>query len=486
MNFFFRFSTILKTMMICTLISFAGCKKFLQVPPPSTEITGVTVYSNATSAVAVMTGLYSNMMAGPELSSGVLSIGWFMGLAADELTSYDPGNLEQSQFYLNALTSFSQLNSNYYFWTELYNDIYTTNAVLEGVKNSGAITDSAKKQIIGEAEFMRAFLNFYATNLYGNIPLVTTTNYQVNNTLFRTAKDTVYQQIIADLLDARSKLSEGFVDASGFSTTERTRPNAGAVAALLARVYLYTNRWDSAEAEATTVISNSSSYSLDSLNAVFLANSTEAIWQLEPSYPGVNTWDASYYNLQGLPSPGQSNSVALSSFLTASFESGDERYTNWIGFFTPDSINYYYYPYKYKVWQPGQPVTEYTMVLRLAEQFLIRAEARAEQGNINGGTGALADLNVIRNRAGLPNYSGPTDQQSILAAILHERRVELFTEWGHRWFDLSRTNNLNSVMGSPENVCQLKGGTWNPDWALLPIALQELQINSHLVQTPGY
>ncbi len=125
------------------------------------------------------------------------------------------------------------------------------------------------------------------------------------------------------------------------------------------------------------------------------------------------------------------------------------------------------------------PTSEYIMVLRLGEQYLIRAEARAEQNNMSG---AIADLNVIRNRAGLFNYTGPSDLQSVLTAILHERQVELFTEWGHRWFDLKRTGSLNSLLGSPGNICQAKGGTWSPDWALLPIALGEIQTNSHLTQ----
>jgi len=478
-----RLLRIFQMIMFFLLLSLVACKKFVQIPPPISEITGTTVYSNNTSAAAVMSGLYSNMIAGPALSSGNMSIGRFMGLAADELTSYDPNNIEQSQFYLNALSSFSQGTSNYYIWTELYSDIYVTNAVLAGLANSTGVKSSDKQRISGEAEFMRAFFYFYATNLYGGVPLATTTDYLVNNSLDRASQAQVYQQIKSDLADAQAKLSAGFVDANGNTTTERTRPNVEAATAMLARVYLYTAKWDSAESEATAVINNSLVYSLDSLSSVFLANSTEAIWQLEPTSPGQNTWDAVYYYLQGPPAPGQTNSVALSSYLTGTFEPGDERYTNWVGAFTPDSVTYYYYPYKYKVWQNDMPVTEYTMVLRLAEQYLIRAEARAQQMNLSG---AIGDLNVIRTRAGLANYAGANNQQSVLAAILHERQVELFTEWGHRWFDLTRTNNLNTVLGAPGNVCQAKGGTWNPDWALLPIALSELQINPLLTQNPGY
>jgi len=120
------------------------------------------------------------------------------------------------------------------------------------------------------------------------------------------------------------------------------------------------------------------------------------------------------------------------------------------------------------------------MMLRLGEQYLIRAEARAQQGET---TQAVADLNVIRNRAGLPNYSGGTDKASLIAAIFHERQVELFTELGHRFFDLKRAGTINAVMGS---VAPQKGGTWNANKALFPIPISDILNDSNLTQNPGY
>jgi hypothetical protein len=100
---------------------------------------------------------------------------------------------------------------------------------------------------------------------------------------------------------------------------------------------------------------------------------------------------------------------------------------------------------------------------------------------------AIQDLNTIRVKAGLSQYSGGTDQSSVLSAIYHERQVELFCECGNRWYDLKRTGNINSVMGSPGNVCLAKGGNgWNADWALNPIPLSQLLVNQSLVQNPGY
>jgi hypothetical protein len=159
------------------------------------------------------------------------------------------------------------------------------------------------------------------------------------------------------------------------------------------------------------------------------------------------------------------------------FEPGDLRRSEWV-----DSIivgsNTYYYPFKYKI-KSGSTLTEYSMVLRLGEQWLIRAEARAQQGD---SAGARSDLDMIRSRAGLAPTTATT-RSDLLTAILHERQVELFTEWGHRWFDLKRTGNVDAVM---QVVTQLKGGNWDTNSQLFPIPRSEITVNQNLTQNPSY
>src|SRR5580704_2522600 len=110
----FQFKMQFRIFGLIVLLIQTGCEKFVQIPPSTTQITGSTVYSTNTSAAAVMTGLYFNMINGPALSSGNQSIGYYMGLAADELTNYNPNNITQVQFYENALSSYSNNNSNFY------------------------------------------------------------------------------------------------------------------------------------------------------------------------------------------------------------------------------------------------------------------------------------------------------------------------------------------------------------------------------------
>jgi hypothetical protein len=219
-------------------------------------------------------------------------------------------------------------------------------------------------------------------------------------------------------------------------------------------------------------------------NYVFMANSTEAIWQLSTPLPtGINTADAQNFFLEGAPGTG-TTMVSVSPQLLNSFEAGDLRRQYWIDSIIVSGVPYYF-PSKYIAVNTGI-ISEYTMVLRLAEQYLIRAEAEANLGNM---TAAALDLDMIRSRAGLgpsPTLTASSSLQQADSAILHERQVELFTEWGHRWFDLKRTDSINIVMGAPGNVCAFKGGVWSPDWQLYPIPKSEILVDPHLTQNPGY
>lgn len=462
---------------LLTALLLCGCRKLIQVTPPITQLVSANVYDNNASASAVLTGIYDNMSGGG-MATGQSSINLEVGLLSDELVNYFTGSPVLPQFYSNALTS----TPNAYFWPEIYKELYVANSALDNLPPSTGVTVEEKNQLIGEAEFMRAFLNFYAVALYGDVPLVTTTNYKLNNTINRSPAAEVYQQIIADLKDAESLLPANYLTPTGSVTGERVRPNKGAAAALLARAYLYNKDWPDAESQADSVIANTAEYGLvKNPDSVFLKNSTEAIWQLQPVQPGYNTFEGYYFVLTATaPGVNSYNPVAMSSFLVNAFDSGDLRRTDWVGEVTIGGQKYYY-PYKYKVntVNTSNPVTEYAMVLRLAEVYLIRAEARAEQNNIGG---AQADLNAIRNRAGLGSTTAATTGD-LLTAVLHERQVELFTEWGHRWFDLIRMGQADAVMSV---VTPQKQGTWSDNKELLPIPASEILINPNLTQNPGY
>ena len=442
---------------------FISCKKFVDIKPAPNLTETATVFSNDQTAISAVAGVYIQMR-GPSrnFTNGGMSI--FGGLSSDEIYNtatspiYDP-------YYKNALLSTtSTVFDN--FWSPAYRNIYRINAILEGLETSGSVTLPVKNQLTGEMKMTRAFYYFYLVNLFGDVPLVITTDYRINAIMPRTPVAHVYQQIVADLISAQSLLSSTYI------SVNRGRPNKWTAASLLARVYLYQKDWANAEAQAAAVI-NSNMYSLETdLNKVFLIASNETIWQLASTGDAVNTDQGAIF----IPASASATAkpvLALTTHLSNAFELNDQRKTKW----TKTNINggvSYPYPYKYKQRTPT-PLVEYNVVFRLAEQYLIRAEARAQQNNIPG---AQSDLNIIRNRAGLADTTAIT-QADLLIAIEHERRIELFTEWADRWLNLKRTDHAEAVL-SP-----IKANWQNTD-VLYPLPFVELERNVFLTQNPGY
>ncbi|HET6996092.1 MAG TPA: RagB/SusD family nutrient uptake outer membrane protein, partial [Chitinophagaceae bacterium] len=391
------------SLTLCLIIATAlqvSCKKFVEVPPPDYNITGDVVFTDDASAISVLTELYSSFNRNPiqgGFSAG--SIFLFAGLAVDEY-KLNGGIITPNYvgYYTNALTADPTKPSGSEHWTFLYNAVFKCNAAIEGLNASTTLLPLVKKQLLGEAKFMRAFFYFYLVNMFGDVPLALSTDPEINTLLPRSSKESVYDQIKKDLTEAKEQLSDNFLDPTLLvNTTERVRPTKWAAMALLARVYLYTGEWTNAEAQSTAVISNTALFNLpDSLNDVFLKNGKEAIWQIQPTDASFNTFDARTLIIPASgPSPGSlGNPVQLSPFLLNSFESNDKRAINgkWINSVTAGAT-IYKFPYKYKIYLPNSSInagtgtinmTEYFMVLRLGEQYLIRAEARARQGNLIG------------------------------------------------------------------------------------------------------
>lgn len=464
-----------KTTLGCLLIisSLLGCKKMIQISPPVGSITTSQVFSTDKEAISAASGMYYKLInTNGGFSSYATAI--FGGMSADELILFQQTIQNNAQFQHNSLTSDNPIISTN-FWANAYSVIYTANALIAGLDSYSGVHDSVKNELIGEAKFVRAFCNFYLFNLFGNIPLVTTVNWHNTNLLSRSDSSEVYQAITSDLKDAQLLLAADYSAGNG----QRIVPNRWVATALLARVYLYQGKWSDAEAQATAVI-NSNLYDLPDLNTVFLTSSTEAIWQLQQNNNGPSL-NATPEGFRLIPRNASfAPFVYLTPQLLSSFETDDQRKVSWI-----DSTIYagtkYYFPYKYKMGPfqatSGGPYSEYYMIFRLGEQYLIRAESRAQQGNLSN---AVDDLNTIRKRAQLPFLPNTTlSQVQVLAATAHERQIELFTEWGHRWMDLKRTGQAIIILQP------IKSG-WTNNALLYPIPLSELKTDPNLIQNNGY
>lgn len=488
-NIFKNKGLVYKIGLVCCVFFFtifSSCKKLVEIDAPGNNLNAANVYSNDETAIAAVTGIYTNISkAESDLRAirSVPSLKLYAAVSSDELKLFNLNDGLLAPYYQNNLSATSSIT---FIWNITYDHIFTINGAIEGLDASNSLTPLVKRHLLGEAKFLRAFCYFYLTNFYGNIPLIVTTNWQKNASASSASQTEIYKQIVQDLKDADELLSPNFLGADLISSSqERIRPNKAAANALLARTYLYMKDWVNAENKATSVINNNLSYDTVSLNnGVFNKNSKETIWALQPVGSGTasNTGDGAIYIL---PSTGPNTNdypVYLSNNILNAFESGDLRKTSWVDSVKPASIAYYYAK-KYKIRKVNTSTQEYDIILRLAEMYLIRAEARAQQNNL---AGAIADLDVIRKRASLPliaNINPGINQSALLTTILHERQVELFTEWGHRWLDLKRTNTIDAIMSV---VTPQKGGTWAPYKALFPIPQSEITLNPNITQNTGY
>ncbi|WEK36491.1 MAG: RagB/SusD family nutrient uptake outer membrane protein [Candidatus Pseudobacter hemicellulosilyticus] len=481
-------STIIKWLFYIGIVSATGCSKFLDVDPPIDTLTTAEVFATNQQAEWAIAGVYSKMINGMEASFDGSAIAFtnfgaglstiMGGLSADDMMLPIATGSNPFLAVVQNRLALDQLSYSFEYWRSAYKVIYDANAVMEGIAQStaAALTDSARKQVTGEALALRAFCYFYLVNFYGDVPLVLSTDFNGSVKLGRTAVAKVYEQMLTDLTKASNLLNTDFTIAG----RERIRINKWFAEALLARVYLYTGNYQRAVEQATNVIGQRSLFSLAPLPDVFLKNSGEAILQLQPT-------NQAYFNNatpEGfaighdtrVPEP----NFALSKDLAAAFEPGDKRKQDWTM-----AMGEWLAPYKYKVRMENSasygPQSEYYMVMRLAELYLIRAEANILLSDANTVT-AVNDLNVLRQRANLDLLETTLTAEAVKTAIAQERRVELFAEWGHRWLDLKRTGRATQVLPALSYK-----QPWLGDYQLLyPIPPSEIETNANLQQNPLY
>lgn len=469
---------ILGALLLNTIVS---CGKLVDIDKPRTELPQSSVFLNDNTATAAMVGVYSGMNAGNYQFANVLTT-FMAAMSADEFT-FASVSTDFSEFRENSLLAGNTQVNN--LWAQAYQLNYSANAIIEGLTASTTLSSAVKTQLLGEARFVRAFCHFYLVNMFGDVPLILDADVRKNSDLPRTAKEQVYTAVIADLKEAKELLSVNYPG------KERIRPNKAVATALLSRAYLYTGNYAMAEQEAGEVINNSN-YKLlkdesakNEMKDVFLMNSQEALWQLQSinTGGGRNTWEGNLFIPTAAPFYRLTKEAAG---LENAFEPGDKRFKNWVGSYTTTTTPAltHRYPFKYKV-RTGIPVTEYSMVIRFAELYLIRAEARIMQNKLEPG---IQDLNILRDRAGLPGLATPASQEEGMRKVEQERRVELFAEWGHRWFDLKRWKSISgdAAKTRADDVLSVVKPAWKSTAILFPIPTNALRTNLNLVQNKGY
>lgn len=376
----------------------------------------------------------------------------FSDLAADNLEHSVDGTAQNyAQVDNNAVLPENDAVSA--IWDSGYEGINIANNVIAKVPDMMDMTEAEKNAALGELYFIRAFNHFGLMNWFGAIPIKTAPTIGATNLdAPRDPIAKVYDQIIVDLTFAEQHLGAGAV---------KSRASKFAATALLARVYLYKGDWANAKAKATSVIQDGG-YDLPDYGDVFVDESAESIFEID--FTELNRNRIAEYNFP--KTLNGRREVAPTASILAAYETGDERYAASIAF-----SGVLAYPIKYDDLSLG---ADNVIILRLAEMYLIRAEAEVKlQGSV---TAIQDDLNVVRSRAKLPDTSANTLDE-LTRAIERERRVEFAFE-GHRWFDLVRTGRAVDVLLTVNNANQTR-------W---PIPLSEIVTNksSGMEQNPGY
>ncbi len=456
-------------------ISLCSCESILDIDPPTDSITADVTFSTPEGIRTAATGFYTDNFLNNLMYYQGLEL--YVSQLCDEMQARSGQFADLSQNNYNASSSYIPN-----LWDAPYSSIYGANDFLEHVEGSMVLPESELDKYRGEALFFRAYAYFYLVNLFGDVPLFTTSDVNVTAKAPRAPKADVYQQIVSDLLQAQQLLKN--------AGNGRTRISTDAVTALLARVYLYTEQWEKAVSEANKLLpvangGQGRDYLLETTDRVFLSTSSETILASnQEGFTGTGSY-VGYTRIGNLFIPNERATYASYYFcdelVSAVRAEPQDLRNNWIGEKKGSGGKIYYYPYKYRNMTTPNNAANYEsyVILRLAEQYLIRAEASVHLGHTQQ---AVDDINRIRERAALSPYAGGMAKDDLLMEIETQRRKEFFFEQGHRWMDLNRTGRADAVYSNTS----YKKVNWKAFRSLLPIPEQQIGRNRNLTQNPGY
>lgn len=498
--------------LLLSIVAGTGCNKFLKEEDPS-NLTPDVYYTIPEHATAAIASAYARTRFIGD-GAGIFVNNFQMVEAVTGTVKTETGQNSD----LNNLLGLGFNGDNVMvnnWWNGLYNVVAQTNLILEKVPTINPMDEALKKSILGEAHFLRAWAYFYLVRLWGDVPLITTTQNTTSPDFYptRTPQEEVYNQIVTDLTTA---------EASGLPMVETSgRAGMGAVKSLLAKVYLTmagaplnkgASHYKLAADKAAEVI-NSNSFSLFStyneLHDVANDNKGEHIFQIQylvgvadnpmqgvllPNFKEVSAYGTEIGSM-----------VPVLQFYN-SFEAGDKRKVDREGFFYTSYYNQgngalkdLAAPYIFKFFDvaghgtagvAGTGNSSLNMnQIRYAEVLLLYAEAQNE-GDGAPNAAAIDALTKIRTRAGLITPKTFT-QADFRTAVWWERWHELCFE-NITWFDMVRlqkvynpvTNAFDDFVGAklPDN-----GATLQNKHLLFPLPTAEMQNNLNLKpNNPGY
>jgi hypothetical protein len=474
-----------------------SCKKsWLDPAPENVLIREDSTYAKPENAIRFVNAAYAQLI---EWNVSVFSWMGISSMTSDDADKgSDPGDTGADKDQMDALTYGPTSLSPAEVWNGNYVGVGRCNQAIANVPKFN-IDQALKDRLIGEAKFLRAFYYFNLVRCFGGVPKIdrvfnSDSIELVTAAYTRATKEEIYELLISDLTDAAAKLPVK----TAYTAADQGRASKGAAQGLLAKVYLYLKNWPQAMAMSDLVI-NSNLYSLAPDYALIWRqvgeNGPESLFEIEGQNGGEGWGIGGYSEIQrpriavtgGFGGWGFNTPTAD---LEAAYEAGDVRkaatiykpgQTLWDGAVVDTGGPNPRFSYKayvsqtqetnYDGWSSGKNIR----VLRYAEILLINAEAANELNNTNG----VANLNLVRARAGLPPTTA-NQQDALRLAIWNERRVELAMEHD-RFFDLVRQGRAGPVLRAHgKNFVDGKH-------EVFPIPLGEILISQgSLEQNPGY
>lgn len=438
-----------KLAVAITLLSLTSCQKYLE-EYPSNALPAASAITDAGTARAAINGAYARVQSYYASSYPTL------GTITTDNVVFNGTLSQYLQLDQNAVTPDNAITLDVY--QSVYRAVNTANSIIAYVPevkdpNLGA---TEKNTILGEAYFIRALGYFDLARGWGGVQLQLkpTINLDDLKGIKRSTLEQTYDQVLADLIKAEELLPE--------DAATRNRAQKSVARALRARLHLYRKQWAEAETYASQVIDNRK-YSLVKPYKNFFTSpflSQESVFELSFSINNRN----SYWNLWYPSSLGGQYTLKPSPTLIAKLTNpnqGGSRSALLAG--TGNNV----YGVLYNT---SSTSTDPAYLIRIAELYLIRAEARAQQNKLSE---ALSDLNTVRARADVPASTVAT-QAELLLAIEEENNLEFAFE-AHRWFDLVRTGRVGAVLGLT-----------NTNYWVFPFPYQDVLSDPDLEQNPGY
>lgn len=445
-----------------------GCDDELDLAPEDI-LTQDVAFSNESTTRGVLAGVYSTAQQDDVLNGTTQLMGEWQSDNVEFVGSFPTFNEVRLYTTLSDNTSVAGA------WDDNYETIGGANLVIKNTPlvDDPSFTEDERNNVIAQAKFLRALVYFNISNWWSqplqvggpdtpSVPLVLDPFEGEVTFPERATLGAVQAQIEQDLLEAIPFLDDA----------DRSLATKGAAEALLARLYLYQERFAAAADYANRVINNPA-YSLATDYSFYNTLSSEHVFTLVNTAVDGQDSGEGFSGLSN-PVPTGRGDAPYSDNLLAAFaeEPGDLRFSELTQVGADALTEVREFSSKFP---DGINNSDNAPVIRITEMYLTRAEANLRAGSSVGAT-PLADINLLRDRAGLaPLGSVNLDQ------ILNERRKELCFE-GHRRMDLLR-NELNLRRPGMPNESESAPGA---NKTILPIPVLQIDLNPNMSQNPGY